>query len=191
MVTEKITDIAHRYIGQEEKPNNSGFEDAAFEADMERVGWTEGEAWCASFAKLVWWETYKNDPLRLLQVERLFSKSAVQTYRNFDASNWKTQNRDGSPIVIPQVGALAVWQFGEGPKGHIGIVTKVVSQTEFETVEGNTDDKGGREGVKVAFRRRIVRRTWGDGLNLLGFVLPKSLPPVVETPKMNAEKSEK
>jgi surface antigen len=175
MIVEKIVDVAHCYIGQEEKPNNSGFEDAEFEAAMTKVGWEAGEAWCASFAKLVWREAYKTDAARLLEVERLFSKSAVQTYRQFDASDWKTQNEDGSPIVVPQVGALVVWQFGDSTKGHIGIVARVFSQTEFETIEGNTDDNGGREGIKVAYRRRIVRRARGEGLNLLGFVLPKPL----------------
>lgn len=176
MITEKITTAAHQYIGEKETPNNSGFQNPIFQKLMELVGWQTGEAWCASFAKLVWFEAYKNDPKRLAELQKLFSKSATQTYKNFDNSDWKTQTPEGKPILTPQEGALVVWRMGNTWTGHIGIVCKVVSPTEFETIEGNTDAAGGREGIEVAHRRRFVTRTFdANGFNLLGFILPKPI----------------
>lgn len=176
MVTDKIIQIAHDFIGEKEKPNNSGFKNPEFETRMAQVGWSQGEAWCASFAKLVWLEAYKNEPKRIAEIQKLFSKSATQTYRNFDNSDWKTQTTEGKPILTPQEGALVVWRMGNTWTGHIGIVCKVISATEFETIEGNTDAAGGREGIEVAHRRRFVTRTFDPaGFNLLGFILPKPI----------------
>lgn len=176
MISENIIKTAHDYIGQREKPNNSGFQNIEFQKKMEEVGWDSGEAWCASFAKLVWLEAYKNSPERIAEIEKLFSKSATKTYQNFDESDWKTQNPDGTPILAPQEGALVVWRMGNTWAGHIGIVCKVISKTEFETIEGNTNDAGGREGIEVAHKRRFVTRTFSTtGLNLLGFILPKMI----------------
>jgi hypothetical protein len=174
MIENSIILIAANYLGQKETTQNSGFQDPAFQAKMEKIGWETGEAWCASFAKLVFLESYQNDLARLSELEHLFSKSAVQTYRNFDESNWKTRNKDGSPITVPQVGALVVWRKGRSQSGHIGVVVQVNTPTDYESIEGNTNDEGAREGYEVAVRRRIIRRTFdSDGLNLLGFILPK------------------
>ena len=75
MIAEKITQTAHDYIGQREKPRNSGFINEDFQKKMEEVGWDNGEAWCASFAKLVFLEAYKDNPERIAEIEKLFSKN--------------------------------------------------------------------------------------------------------------------
>ena len=169
-----IVEQAKLYIGQRETENNGGFESPSFQKKMQDIGWQLGDAWCASFVKLVWMEAYKCDLARLLELEHLFSPSAVATYRNFDASDWKTQNADGSPIRIPSVGALVVWRMGNSESGHIGIVTEVLSNTAFKSIEGNTNEAGGREGIEVAEKKRAInRRFLPNGLNLLGFILPK------------------
>jgi CHAP domain len=176
MIAEKIITTASKFIGEKEIKDNSGFINPEFQKAMEAIGWEKGEPWCASFAKLVWLKSYKGNTARLLELNFNFSKSAVETYRNFDKSDWKTQNPDGTPIKIPQEGALAVWRMGRSSAGHIGIVAKVVSQTEFETIEGNTDSMGGREGIEVAYKRRFVTRQYSlNSLNLLGFILPKPI----------------
>jgi hypothetical protein len=173
MTTDNIIQSALSFLGQEETDGNSGFINPEFQAEMQRVGWQKGEAWCATFAELVFSKAYQGSPL-LTELEKLFSKSAVQTYLNFDKSDWKTQNENGTPIMVPVVGALAVWRMGNSSAGHIGVVVNVISPTEFETVEGNTNDDGSREGVEVAIKKRKV--TYGmlkNRLNLLGFVYPK------------------
>jgi hypothetical protein len=174
---EKITQIAQQYIGQRELKGNKGFQDADFQKEMEAVGWDDGEAWCATFAKLVFKKAYIGTVLEA-EIEKLFSKSATATYANFDKSDWKTQLPNGKPIKTPEVGALVVWRMGDSWAGHIGVVTEIVSSTEFKTVEGNTDGKGGREGIEVAEKLRQTNQKFNPkGLNLIGFILPKEVPP--------------
>ena len=174
MIADKIVDKADDFLHEQEKPNNSGFMSPEFEAKMKAMGWEKGEPWCASFAKLVFSLAYEGDIERLKEIESHFSKSAVLTYINFDKSDWKTQNPNGSPIMKPVVGALVVWRMGAGTSGHIGVVSKVISDTEFEAIEGNTNDAGGREGVEVAVKlRKVTTAQRMYSLNLLGFVLPK------------------
>jgi hypothetical protein len=170
----KIIETANAYLGNEETPNNSGFKNPDFEAEMREAGWEPGEAWCASFTKLVFKKAYQDQPDIQAEIERLFSKSATKTHANFDASDWKTRNPDGSMIMKPAEGALVVWRMGKSWAGHIGIVTKRISDTEFETIEGNTNEEGGREGIEVAYKRRFVTREFKPkGLNPIGFILPK------------------
>lgn len=63
----------------------------------------------------------------------------------------------GTRINDPQVGALAFLYFPSlGRVAHMGIVEKVRNDGRFETIEGNTDVKGGRTGGRVM---RKVRST--------------------------------
>jgi hypothetical protein len=39
---------------------------------------------------------------------------------------------------------------------HTGFVTRVISSTQYETIEGNTDDDGGREGWGVFRKTRTI-----------------------------------
>ena len=54
---------------------------------------------------------------------------------------------------------MAVWRLGNGWQGHIGIVIDV-HQGKFSTIEGNTNDKGGREGYIVT----ICKQRVGEGV---------------------------
>lgn len=167
MIEQKIVDTALKYIGQTEKPANSGFNDADFERRMKDVGWEKGLSWCSFFAELCYKEAYSQTP-ETAALDKLFSGSATTTFKNFDlAKNGWTTGK------IPKPGSLAVWRYGVGWQGHIGIV---ISSTEnnFQTVEGNTNDKGGREGYIVAQKTRFLRdKISANGLNLIGFVYPK------------------
>lgn len=185
---ENIVNIALSYVGKLETKNNSGFQDPEFQAAMESVGWKKGEAWCASFTRLVYLKAYKDFPVTVRQLERLCSKSAVQTHHLFDKSDWKTvDGSDNKFIKKPQLGALVVWRMGSGYSGHIGVVVDVVSDTEFYTVEGNTNSVGGREGVEVARKKRRTDVPFGKNrLNLIGFILPKNM----DIPEKTAENIE-
>lgn len=48
-----ITKIARGYIGETEKPKNSGFSNEALESKMKGVGWSPGEPWCSYLAELI------------------------------------------------------------------------------------------------------------------------------------------
>lgn len=166
MIQDEIVKVALSYVGKRETPNNSGFTDKDFEKRMKDVGWEKSLSWCSFFCELVWKEAY-NNPVVNKELDKFFSGSATTTYKNFDLSGtWKTSQK-------PVKGALAVWRYANGWKGHIGIVTEV-GDGSFKTVEGNTNSEGGREGIEVAKKNRKIGEPYKEkGLNLIGFVLPK------------------
>lgn len=58
--------------------------------------------------------------------------------------------------------------------GHGALVTAVY-EGGYDTEDGNTTDKGGREGIMVAPRKRHLNaESWTkeNGLRLMGFVHP-------------------
>lgn len=168
MIKERILSTATRYIGFSEKPNNSGFNDADFEKRMKDVGWSKSLAWCSYFAELVWKEAYNDEPEVLAKLDKLFSGSATATYKNFDIDpTFKT-----SPT--PVEGALAIYRFGVGWQGHVGIVIKVDNTDNLVVnIEGNTNSAGGREGIEVARKKRMIKPPFSKkGLNIIGYVIP-------------------
>lgn len=156
-------EIALKYIGETEKPGNMGFNDAEFEKKMKAVGFQKTHAWCAYFAELVFKEAY---PEKFADLDKLFSGSTIQTFRNF---------RMAYPVGnVPKEGDLVIWQtMKEGramPAGHAGVVVQVVDHNTFYSVEGNTNDGGGREGYIVAKKLRNVVPNVQNGLKVLGFI---------------------
>jgi len=170
MIIDKIVQTAKKYIGKTEKPNNSGFNDADFEKRMKETGWDKGMSWCSFFTELVWKEAYTGSS-ETSAIDKLFSGSATATFKNFDLakqSGWNTG-------MTPKPGSLAVWRNGNSWQGHIGIVIENNGIT-FKTVEGNTNDKGGREGYIVATKNRVLKSAYQkNGLNLIGFIYPKEI----------------
>lgn len=163
-----IARTASSFVGQEEITGNLGFKDDQFQKMMEAVGWKRGEAWCAYFAELVWKLAYANHQDVNQELDGLFSGSTVQTWKNFSASEWATDQ-------IPELGSVAIWQkFKNGEaqwSGHAGIVVDI-EDNRFSSVEGNTNDQGGREGYIVARKDRLYRFNTESGLRLLGFIKP-------------------
>lgn len=163
-------DVAQKYIGQTEKPGNMGFNDADFERKMKEVGFVKGHAWCSYFCELVFKEAY---PEIFPELDKLFSGSTIQTFRNF---------RDAGHIIgnIPQADTLVIWQtIREGKPqttGHAGIVLEAIDTWQFRSIEGNTNDGKGREGYIVATHRRKLLAEVHNGLKVLGFIqIPKPL----------------
>lgn len=161
---EKIVQIAKSYIGQREISGNKGFIDPNFDKKMRGVGFYTGAPWCGFFAMLVWKESGVDLAL-LSPASRQIIEKATK------AKNWHTK---------PVPGAVVVWaSFKNGKRlttGHIGVVTEVNADgVGYSTIEGNTTDKGGREGIMVAVRNRhLTQDKWtvNDGLRLMGFVHP-------------------
>jgi len=155
--------VARKYLGQTEKPGNSGFNDATFEDKMEEVGFQKGHAWCAYFAELVFKEAIPERE----ELDTLFSGSTVLTFRNF---------RDAAYMIsqVPRVDHLVIWQTMKNGKpmatGHAGIVSEVTSLWEFKSIEGNTNSHGGREGFEVSEKDRKVLANVENGLKILGFI---------------------
>lgn len=75
----------------------------------------------------------------------------------------------GVKNVLPQVGYLVIWRHGNGPAGHVGIVSEIQSD-HIVTVEGNTGPGVGviREGDGVYLRKRS---RWGEGtMSIVGYL---------------------
>jgi len=157
-----IVDVAKGYIGQREKNANTGFIDPDFQEEMKKIGWYTGASWCAYFTKLVW---SKGN-----QLAKYMSGGAVTTYKALDLS------KEYKITATPERGALVVWRmYKDGLKlnnGHTGIVIGLNGDGTFTTIEGNTNNMGGREGVEVAEKIRKYEWTKKNGLRLLGFVNP-------------------
>lgn len=163
MNPQKIVETARKYLGQTEKSGNQGWIDAAFEAKMKAVGWQVGHSWCCYFTELVATEAFAGNADKVKAFARLFQPSCTATYANFAGSSLFKVSK------VPKVGSLIVWRLGQGWKGHIGVVEEV-KEGWLTTIEGNTNDAGGREGIEVARKRRRYAWTNGPGLNLVGFI---------------------
>ena len=174
-INQEISQTAIAWIGKEEKKGNMGFKDSEFQRKMSTVGHEHGQAWCAYFVELVWKYAYQHwDATLFTRLDKLFNAGAVKTFRNFQ------KTKDFADSFNPTVGALIVWQkYQDGVahwSGHIGIVTRVDRKNgEVITIEGNTNDNGGREGYKVASKVRSIDYSIKDGLVLLGFIHPKKV----------------
>lgn len=161
----KVVEIARKYIGQTEKPGNMGFNNADFEHKMKAVGFQPSQAWCVYFTELVFKEAY---PEKFAELDKLFSASAVKTFKNFSNAAYPINE-------LPHTGNLVIWQMQKHGKpqwqGHAGIVVDVdLNKWVFTSVEGNTNDGGGREGYIVAERKRRTLAEVKNGLKVIGFV---------------------
>ena len=157
-----VTSVALSYIGKKEIPGNMGFTDKEFEKKMIDVGFQKTYAWCALFVELV---VKEGNPTFYKAHEKSFSASATTTYKNFDIL--------GKTSTTPKIGAAAVWRHGNGWQGHCGIVVAFdpVKGT-IDTVDGNTNAAGGREGIEVSKKTRKIKTPYSStGLNLIGFIL--------------------
>lgn len=165
-----IISYAFEYLGKEEIKGNMGFKDPVFDAKMDSVGFKDTYAWCCLFTELVWIEAYKDfNPEMLAVLTDEFSAGTVRTFRHFKALGWVGD--------VPEYGDIVIWQSYKNGKaktsGHAAIVMEVNGNT-IKTIEGNTNDKGGREGYIVAERTRKIDFKNNNGLRMLGFIKPKT-----------------
>lgn len=161
----ELKDVAISYIGQKEIKNNMGFKSNVFDKIMRKVGFYNGAPWCSYFVKACIREFYGEKSSIYLNV----NGSALTSYEKLEDKGFLTG-------AIPKPNSIAVWRHYKngrpvGRNGHIGIVvTGLQSDQRFETVEGNTNASGGREGDEVAKKLRSLNWLENNGLRLIGFV---------------------
>ncbi len=179
-----IKDVAEKYIGQTEIKGNMGFSNPDFEQRMKDVGFKPSYQWCAIFAELVWHEAFQGNKEMLAIIKDNCSPSAVKTFENFRGLEMTSDK--------PIVGSIVIWQsWRNGHRhwtGHAGIVVEVNDKT-FVSIEGNTNDSGGREGYIVARKTRSYRTKVYNGIAVLGFINPTN--DVVEKPFKNKTEGNK
>jgi hypothetical protein len=160
-----VIETALKYVGQKELAGNVFDESTELGKKLKAAGHNQGDAWCALFCEAVFKEAF---PARFAEFDKLFSASAVQTFKNFTKGGGYLQNN------VPAVGNLVIWQMQKEGKpqwqGHAGIVYKVKSTWEFTSIEGNGSAEGSREGTQVVIKERKVLAHVPNGLKVLGFI---------------------
>ena len=161
-----IVSYADEYIGKQEIKGNMGFKDPEFEEKMKSVGFQDGYAWCCLFAELCWVEEYRDFNKDSSIINEEFSAGTVRTFRHFKSLGWTSKT--------PEVGDVVIWQTHKDGRakttGHAAIVVNILTNGYIETIEGNTNSKGGREGIEVAKKKRKIDFDNNNGLRILGFI---------------------
>lgn len=144
-LAEKTLEIALAQVGVEEIPRNSNA-GPEVEIYLRSVGLGKGYPWCMAF---VYWCTQKA-ALQLGITNPLKKTGGVLDQYN------------SRPLLVqktPQPGDIFIIDFKNGA-GHTGLVHKIAGTFLF-TIEGNTNDNGGREGYKVSKRKREIKSIKG------------------------------
>lgn len=136
LLSERALHVAHSQLGVKESGANWG---PMVKLYLAVAGMFSPAPWCASF---VTWCLVQSGADR-----KKLPKFAASTYYWWE---WAKNSHRDNPN--PSRGRLFVWNEKGG--GHIGFVAETLVNGSFRTVEGNTNDNGGREGYKVAERIR-------------------------------------
>lgn len=133
--------IAQGQIGVRENPigSNSGKQ---VEAYLNSVGLGKGYAWCMAF---VYW-----------CVLQACIRAGVKTQLK-RTGGVRDQYIYCKKIVVkePKAGDIFIIVYPNGT-GHAGFVEKVLPNGQIQTIEGNTNDDGSREGYEVCRRVRKI-----------------------------------
>lgn len=147
----RLLSIARSQLGIAEDPkgSNRGYH---VEKYLSSVGLPGGNPWCMAF---VYWCVQQACNESKIKNPLIKTGGVLDQWTRIDAK-LKTKN--------PVPGDVFIMRFGHGT-GHTGIVEKVDGEY-IQTLEGNTNDDGSREGYEVARRRRL--RT-----NIVGYIRVK------------------
>lgn len=114
---------------------------AAVETYLKSTGLGKGYSWCMAF---VYW-CYQNAADKLNVKNPLKKTAGVLDQWHSSPKDWQIW---ASSKNKPMVGDIFIMDFGKG-QGHTGIVTKVLADGSVETIEGNANSYGSREGNQV------------------------------------------
>jgi hypothetical protein len=137
--------VARGQLGQSEDPkgSNSG---PMVDEYLRSVGLDPGFAWCAAF---VYW-----------CFEQATTNAGMQNPVPRTAGVLDLWKKSTNRFDSPRPGDIFIMDYGQG-KGHTGIVERVLLDGLIETIEGNTNDEGSREGYEVARRKRPMAKVLG------------------------------
>ncbi|MEQ6290551.1 CHAP domain-containing protein [Vogesella sp. GCM10023246] len=133
--------VAATQLGAEEQPRGSN-DGPRVREYLKAVKLGPGYAWCMAF---VYWCTAKGCT-DLAQANPLLQTGGVMRQWN---------ERPALRVAKPQAGDIFIMDFGKGV-GHTGFVEKVLPDGRIQTIEGNTNADGSREGYAVCRRTRAT-----------------------------------
>lgn len=145
-LTDKALEKAISQMDEQEKPKGSNWGHPVQDY-LASVGIRFPASWCMAF---VYWSF--NEAAKELTIPN----PLVKTGGVLAAWNKAKNNRTKTD---PQVGDIFIMDFGHG-LGHTGIVEKV-NPDSIETVEGNSNDTGSREGYEVCRKTRLKTKILG------------------------------
>jgi hypothetical protein len=136
---EKALEIAITQLGVQEDKNkpNTGKEVNEY---LKSIGLNGGYSWCMAF---IYW-CFSKSAYELKISNPLIKTGGVLVHWNKADKKYR--------VVTPQPGDIFIMDFGKG-LGHTGIVESS-SDTHINTIEGNSNDEGSREGHEVCRRKR-------------------------------------
>jgi len=131
----RALNIAKSQLGCSEIPKGSNW-GKDVQKYLASVGITFPAAWCTAF---VYWCV--NEAAKEMGVVNPLHKTGGVLL------GWKNVNKKFKFTNDPKPGDIFIMDFGKG-KGHTGFVT-AVKAGRIETIEGNSNDEGSREGFEV------------------------------------------
>lgn len=139
-----ITDVYLSQLGVHEKTGHNDGKDV--EKYLRSVGLGKGYAWCAAFVR---W---------------CFDSAGIKTTINGAAASAHNPKNlvcyKHSQLKTPEPGdVFTLWYNALGRIGHTGFYHKRVNATVYESVEGNTNEAGSREGDGVYKKYRSFNAT--------------------------------
>lgn len=168
---DRLALIALSMVGRHEQPlgSNSGpLIQEFFAADYYKPNATDnGYAWCASFVCRI-----VQLALTALSIPETASFKRPRTPSAFNLADWSreqdstthTKDFPGSDI---KRGDIIIFSFS-----HCGIaITDADSKGYFETVEGNTNVAGSREGTHVVHKKGVSERSINSVRNRIRFTI--------------------
>ena len=161
--TTKLVTTAQKYLGVSE--SNNGHLKFMINPECREMD-PHDEEWCTDFVTYVAKETYTKQGLRppfwfgshdvaTLKRQAISHNKFIDTTTKTDKGKFISQNiKPGDIVILNQNGA-----------SHTGFVTKVHNNGNFETIEGNVGDPGGRGSGMV-----VLNRYTASEKDLSGFI---------------------
>lgn len=140
-----ITDVYLSQLGVHEATGKNDGKDV--EKYLRSVGLGKGYPWCAAFVKWCYDSAGIKTPMNGAAASAHNSKDLVWFH--------KTQRKEPEPGD-----AFTLWYNALGRIGHTGFFHKKVNATVYESVEGNTNEAGSREGDGVYRKYRSFNATY-------------------------------
>ena len=147
---EKALEIAISQLGVEEKPKGSN-RGPQVDQYLKSVGLdpTKGSyAWCAAFQ---YWN-FEQASAMMARKNPLAKTGGV-------LEQWRLRKTNFRVHGDPRPGDIGILDLGKG-LGHMFIVERVHND-HVDTIEGNTNDEGSREGYEVCRRNRLKSKVLG------------------------------
>ena len=149
----KLLEIATAEIGVKEVGNNAGSRVGEYQ---QCVHVPPGSSWCAAFVCWCIAQTEQATGITLTGLHR--SAGVLDMWHN--SPTLRTQ--------VPKPGDIMIMQHGSTPLGHTGIVISATAST-VDTIEGNTNSAGSRQGDGVYAKMRYLNTPKSD-LHIIGFL---------------------